>query len=186
MRRFMAAMFSVGALLSTPLASQSWLSLGLAATLGGGWQIEGGDIGLTQHTKFGPFRGVGETLRLGSFVDEGAIIGGARGIVGGLALSARTGMLPIASMGSETNTSTLGADLTLEAAGTLGSNSPFPQGSAWVSLSVLPGLRFGTNDGASYVIVVGPTVFWGRGHADVHTFLGIRFETPLARGGTRS
>jgi hypothetical protein len=185
-RRSMAAMFCAGAILSTPLASQSWLSLGLAATLGGGWQIEGGDIGLTQHTHFGPFRGVGETLRLGSFVDEGQIIGGARGIVGGLAFSARTGMLSIAQMGSETNTSTFGLDFTLEAAGALGSNSPFPQGSAWLSLSALPGLRFGTNDGASYVIVIGPTVFWGRGHTDVHTFLGIRFETPLAKGGTRS
>ncbi|HEX4632695.1 MAG TPA: hypothetical protein VH163_02620 [Gemmatimonadales bacterium] len=186
MRRFMAAMFSVGALLSTPVAAQSWLSLGLAATLGGGWQVEGGDIGLTQHTHFGPFRGVGETLRLGSFVDEGQIIGGARGVVAGLAFSGRTGMLSLATMGSETSTSSLGLDLTLEAAGTLGSNSPFPQGSAWLSVSALPGLRFGTSDGASYVIVIGPTVYWGRGHADVHTFLGIRFETPLARGGTRS
>ena len=179
-------MFSAGALLSTPLAAQSWLSLGLAATLGGGWQFEGGDIGLTQRTRFGPFRGVGETLRLGSFVDEGQIIGGARGFVGGLAVSARTGMLPLAAMGSETSSSTLGLDLTLEAAGTLGSNSPFPQGSAWLSFAVLPGLRFGTADGASYVIVIGPTAFWGRGHANLHTFLGIRFETPLAKGGTRS
>ncbi|HTY05163.1 MAG TPA: hypothetical protein VMC86_01485 [Gemmatimonadales bacterium] len=185
MRRFMAAMFCSGFFLSTPAASQSWLSLGLAATLGGGWQIEGGDIGLTQHTHFGPFRGVGETLRLGSFVDEGAIIGGARGFVGGLAFSARTGMLSLAQMGDESNASTLGVDLTLEAGGTVGSNSPFPQGSAWLGLAALPGLRFGTVDGANYVIVIGPAAFWGRGHANIHTFLGIRFETPLAKGPSR-
>lgn len=179
-------MFCAGLLLSTPVAAQSWLSLGLAATLGGGWQVEGGDIGLTQHTKWGPFRAVAENLRLGSFVDEGQIIGGARGIVAGLALSARTGTATIAQMGSETDASSFGFDLTLEAAGTLGSNSPFPQGSAWVSFSVLPGLRFGTNDGANYSVLIGPTAFWGKGHANVHTFLAIRFETPLARGGTRS
>ena len=185
MRRFMAAMFCSGLCLSTPAAAQSWLNFGLAATLGGGWQFEGGDIGLTQHTKFGPFRAVGETLRLGSFVDEGAIIYGVRGFVGGLAFSARTGMLSIAQMGDETNASTLGFDLTLEAGGTLGSNSPFPEGSAWLGFAALPGLRFGTVDGANYAVVIGPTAFWGRGHVDVHAFLGIRFETPLAKGSGR-
>jgi len=178
-------MFCAGLCLSTPAVAQSWLSFGLAATLGGGWQFEGGDIGLTQHTKFGPFRAVGEALRLGSFVDEGAIIGGARGFVSGLALSARTGTLSIAQMGSETSSSTFGLDLTVEAGGTLGSNSPFPEGSAWLGFAVLPGLRFGTVEGANYSVVVGPTAFWGRGHFDVHTFLGIRFETPLAKGSSR-
>lgn len=183
-------MFLAGAVLSTPLAAQSWLTLGLAATLGGGWQIEGGDIGLVQRVHFGPFRAVGEAMRLGSFVDEGAIIGGARGFVGGLGFTARTGMVSLAQMGDESNVSTLGIDLSFEAGGYLGSSAPtvtdgWRQGGAWLGFSVLPGLRFGTVDGANYALIVGPTALWGRDRVNFRTFLGIRFETPLAKRSSR-
>ena len=172
--------------MSTPLAAQSWISLGLAATLGSGWQIEGGDIGVVQRVHFGPFHAVGETLRLGSFVDEGAIIGGGRGFIGGVTFSARTGVLSLAQMGDESNVSTLGLDLTFEAGGFLGSSAPSPQsgwqqGGSWLGFSVLPGLRFGTADGANYGFIIGPTAFVGGGRTQVRTFLGIRFETPLAK-----
>jgi len=46
-------------------------------------------------------------------------------------------------------------------------------------VSVLPGLRFGDGEGARYSLVVGPTVFLGP-VTNVHTFLGLRFELPLA------
>lgn len=166
--------------LSTPLAAQSAFTLGIAATLGGGWQIEGADVGLVRRVGWGPFRRVSATARLGSFIDEGAIIGGAKGFIGAAVFGLKTAPAMIAELGDETNPTQIGADLTFEAGGWLGSNSPLPQGGSWASLALLPGLRFGGSDGVQYSLMLGPTVFFGRS-TDVHGFLGVRFEAPLAR-----
>ncbi len=166
--------------LSTPLAAQSSLLFGLAATLGGGWQIEGTDLGLVRHVRAGPLRFASLNARLGSFVDEGAIFGGVRGFVAGLAVGGRTALVRIAQLGYEQNPTDLGVDLTLEATGYLASRTPLPQGSSWAAVSILPGLRFGDADGVRYSLVVGPTVFFGQA-TNVHPFLGVRFEVPLAR-----
>ncbi len=166
--------------LSTQLAAQSAWTLGLAGTLGGGWQIEGADVGLVRHVRAGPFRLALVSGRFGSFVDEGAVIGGVRGFVAGLTLGARTGLARLAQLGEETKPSDLGLDLGIEATGYVGSRSPLPQGSPWVAVAVLPGLRFGDAGGVQYSLVVGPTVFFGQA-TDVHALLGVRFEVPLAR-----
>ncbi len=170
----------VAVVLSTPAAAQSAFTLGIAATLGGGWQIEGADFGLVRRIAAGPFRRVSATARFGSFIDEGAIIGGAKGFVGAATFGLKTASLTIAELGDETNPTQIGADLTLEAGGWLGSNSPLPQGGSWASLALLPGLRFGGGDGMQYSLMLGPAVFFGRS-TDVHAFLGLRFEAPLAR-----
>jgi hypothetical protein len=162
------------AALSTPLAAQS-AALGLAATLGNSWQVEALDIGYRRDLHAGLFRSAAIGGRFGSFVDEGAIVGGVRGVIAGLWVSTRTGLMHLADVGNETNPSTFGLDLTIEAAGYTGSNSPLPQGSSWGSVSFLPGLRLG--DGA---LVLGPTVFFGT-ITDVRGFLGLRFDLPLAR-----
>jgi hypothetical protein len=185
-RRSMGTMFALLGCLSTPLAAQSagaggsaW-SLGLAATLGGGWQIEGADVGIVKFVHGGPVQALGLDARIGSFIDEGAIIGGTKGFVAALGVSARSGRLTIAEMGPENNTSILGIDLTLDLMGYLGSNSPLPQGGSWAAVSLLPGLRFGNAGGGQWSLVLGPTAFLGH-PTDVHGFLGIRFESPLAR-----
>src|SRR5207249_652688 len=79
----------------------------------------------------GPLRVASLTARLGSFIDEGAIIGGARGFVFGLTLGGHTGLLPLADLGTETSKSEVGVDLTVEGTGYLGTRSPFPRGSSW-------------------------------------------------------
>ncbi len=184
MRRSMVGMFVTAVALSTPLGAQSkgrgtW-SVGLAATLGNGWQIEGAEVGLARRIGAGPVRALGVAARLGSFINEGAIIGGTQGFVAALALSARSGRVDLAQMGPENNPTTFGLDLTTEVAGYVGANSPLPQRGRWGAVSILPGLRFGNPDGGQWSLVVGPT--WFLGHpTDVHGFLGIRFEAPLAR-----
>ena len=167
--------------LSTPLAAQNraWTG-GLAATLGGGWQVEVTDIGMVRRVRAGPMRFASVVLRLGSFVNEGQILGGARGFVAGLGLGVRTAAARIAEVGQETNPSVLGVELTVEAAGYLASNSPLPQRSRWAGVSVLPGLRFGAG-GVQYSVWFGPTVFFDRHETDIHPFLLFRFEAPLAR-----
>jgi hypothetical protein len=169
------------AALSTPLAAQS-ASLGFAATLGGSWQVEALDIGYMRDVRAGPFRTAAIGGRFGAFIDEGAVVGGAQGIIAALWVSTRTGLLHITDVGNETNPSIFGLDLTVEAAVYSGSNSPLPQGSKWGAISILPGLRLGQGPGVHYAIVLGPTVFIGP-VTDVRPFLGLRFDLPLGRKG---
>jgi hypothetical protein len=174
--------------LSTPLAAQvpetartgPVIGLGFAATLGGGWQIEGGEAGLVRRFGRGPIGALTAGVRIGSFVDEGAIIGGTRGFVSAATLGLRTARTTLAEMGDEHNLTAIGFDVTLEASGYLTSNSPLPQGSRWLAVSVLPGVRIGSSDGAQYGLVVGPTAFFGA-KTEVRGFLAFRIEAPLAR-----
>lgn len=181
MRRSMVTMLAALAGLSTPLAGQGGaLTLGLAGTLGGGWQIEALDVGYARAVHAGPIAALSLTARLGSFIDEGAIIGGARGFVFGTSLAARSPTWEIAELGADTSASRVGVDVTLEATGYAGSHSPLPVGSPWGAVSLLPGLRFGDPNGARFGLLIGPSVFLGN-VTQVRTFLGIRFESPLAR-----
>jgi len=168
---------------STPLAAQgsAW-AFGFAGTLGTGWQVEGGDLGVVQYIHVGPFRSAELGARLGTFIDEGAIVGGSKGFLGGVVASVRTGLLPLADIGNETNPSALGLDLTIEAAGYAGSDSPLAQGSPWAAIGFYPGVSFGGGDSPHYGIVVGPTVFIGP-VTSVYGFLGLRFELPRMHRG---
>ncbi len=182
MRLSMITMSGALLALSTPLGGQSrgaWTA-GLAATVGGGWQIEGADVGYARAVHAGPLHVASLSARLGSFIDEGAILGGARGFVFGLTLGGHTGMLSLATLGTETSKSEVGADLTVEGTGYLGAHTPLPQGSPWGALTVLPGLKFGDPDGVQVGLLLGPTFFFGQVN-EVRAFLGIRFEAPLAR-----
>ncbi len=167
--------------LSTPLAGQgNALTLGLAYTVGGGWQVEGVDVGVARAVRAGPVAALSLTARLGSFIDEGAIIGGARGFVFGASLAARTPTATIAELGADTSAGRIGFDVTVEGTGYVGSRSPLPVGSPWGAVSVLPGLRFGDPNGSRFGLLFGPTIFLGT-VTDVRAFLGVRFEAPLAR-----
>lgn len=179
-------MLATATALSTPLAAQSGggqrgaLALGFAGTLGGGWQVEAADIGYARAVRAGPIRVASLSARLGSFMDQGAIIGGARGFVFGLTLGGHTGLWTLAELGNETSSSEVGLDLTVEATGYLASRSPLAVGSPWGAVTVLPGVRFGDPDGAQFGVLIGPTFFFGD-VGDVRPFLGLRFEAPLAR-----
>ena len=166
--------------LSTPLAGQGALTVGFAGTVGSGWQIEALDVGYARRTHTGPIGAVSLAARLGSFVDEGAIINGARGFVFGTSLAVRTPSATIAELGADTSGSRVGLDFTLEATGYAGSNSPLPVGSPWGAVSALLGVRFGDPDGGRFGVLIGPTVFFGN-VTQTRAFLGLRFETPLAR-----
>lgn len=166
--------------LSTPLAAQRGaLTVGFAGTLGGGWQIEALDVGYARRVHAGPIAAVSLAGRLGSFVDEGAIINGARGFIFGTSLAVRTPTGTLAELGADTSASRVGIDFTLEATGYAGSNSPLPVGSPWGAVSGLVGLRFGDPNGGQFGLLIGPTVFFGS-VTQTRAFLGARFETPLA------
>ena len=188
MRRSMVSMLALLSALSTSLGAQATgavpprgaIGVGFVATLGGGWQIEGGDLGYVRRIGRGPVRAVSAGIRLGSFIDEGAILGGARGLVLAGTVGARTARLPLAELGDQQNVTSIGFDLTLEASGYLTTNSPLPQGSRWAAVTLLPGLRVGAGDGPQYSLLIGPTAFLGT-TTDVRTLLAFRIEAPLAR-----
>jgi hypothetical protein len=174
-------MLTALAALSTPLAGQGGaLTLGLAFTAGGGWQIQALEVGYARAVHAGPIAAVSLSGRLGEFMNQGAIIGGAQGFLFGTTLAARTPMTIVAELGSDSSTSRLGLDLTLEATGYVAANSPLPVGSPWGAVSLLPALRFGDPEGTRGGLLIGPTVFFGT-ITQVRPFLGLRFELPLAR-----
>ena len=181
MRRSMLTMLTALTALSTPLAGQgSALTVGLAFTAGGGWQIQALDVGYGRAVHAGPIAMLSLSGRVGEFIDQGAIVGGARGFLFGTTLAARTPMTVVADLGSDSSTSRLGLDLTVEATGYVGANSPLPVGSPWGAVSLLPALRFGDPEGTRGGLLIGPTVFFGT-ITQVRPFLGLRFELPLAR-----
>ena len=180
MRRSIVTMLAALVGLSTPLAGQNALTAGLAYTVGSGWQVEGFDVGLARAVHAGPIAALSLTARLGSFINEGAIIGGARGFVFGTSFAARTPTSTIAQLGADTSGGEIGLDFTLEATGYVGSNSPLPVGSPWGGVSGLLGLRFGDPKGSRLGLLIGPTVFLGT-VTEWRAFLGVRFEAPLAR-----
>jgi hypothetical protein len=176
-------MLVVTAALSTSAVAQqrgaAWM-IGLSATLGSGWQMENADIGFTRPIAFGPLRHASISARLGAFQDEGGFLFGARGFVGGVALGTQTRPYQIFQVGSEDNPVGIGLDVTLEGAGYLASDSPFPQGDAWVSFAVLPGVRSIQTDSFGASIMVGPAVFIGQ-ETTVRTFLAFHLEVPVGR-----
>ncbi|MGH7701412.1 MAG: hypothetical protein ACREMJ_12945 [Gemmatimonadales bacterium] len=180
MRRSIVPMSLALAALSTPLAAQSSLAVGLAATVGDGWQLEGVDVALVRGVALGPLRRASLGVRVASFVDQRAFFSGSRGVVGGVAVAARTATARIAELGHDPDVTQVGFDVTFEAAGYLAANSPLPQGSAWLGAALLPGIRVGDPAGGQFVVLLGPTVFFGR-DAGVRALLGVRAEFPLAR-----
>lgn len=165
--------------LSTPLAAQETqgpiLTLGLAYTVGSGWQIQGFDVGYGRGMRTGPIAVLSLSARVGEFIDERAIIGGSRGFLFGATVAARSRALTVAEFGSDTAPSRVGLDVTVETTGYAGAHSPLGIGSPWAAVSVLPGLRVG-----NFGLVFGPTAFFGSATL-VRPFLGARFDVPLAR-----
>lgn len=184
MRRFMASMLVVTVALSTSLAAQkrnaAWM-IGIAATVGSGWQFEGADIGVVRPVSLGPVRYWSITGRFGSFQDEGAFVFGSRGFVAGVALAMHSGVVPIFEVGTEQNPTRVAVDLTIETSGYIANNSPFPQGNHWLGVAILPGIRTVTTDAFGASLMIGPVAFIGH-ETDIRTFLGIRFEIPLGPG----
>jgi hypothetical protein len=176
----MVAMLVTGSILSTPLAGQASFALGAAATLGGSWQIEGADVGWVREINTGPLRYASIGGRMGVFVDQNALTGGTRGLVGGLVLQTRTGLWNLADVGNESNPSILGLDVTFEGVAYGAFNTPLEtMGSAWGAFSVLPGLRIGAGQQLRYGAVFGPTVFLGRRQRFVR-FSPSALKSPLA------
>ena len=186
MRLITSMVVAVG-VLATPLEAQSEgaprnaIGFGFAATLGSGWQIEGGEVSYVHRHRSGVIGAFSAGVRIGTFIDEGAILGGSRGLVFAPTLAARSATASLAQLGDDENATSIAFDVTLEATGYLASSSPLSVGSHWGAVALLPGLRAGSADGVRYGLVIGPTAFFGGGSSTVRGLVGFRVEAPLAR-----
>jgi hypothetical protein len=151
------------------------IGFGFFATLGSYWQIEAVEVGYVRTMSRG-LAAFSLTSRIGTFIDETAVMGGSRGMVFATTLATRTRMRRIAQLGEDERGTAIGLDVTLEASGYLASGSPFSQGSRWGAIALLPGLRIG-----KAAIVIGPTAFFAGGKTSVHGLLAFRGEATLAR-----
>lgn len=156
------------------------IGFGLVATLGANWQIESAEIGYVHRPTRG-FAAVGIAARLGTFMNESAMIGGNRGFVFATTLSFRTQMKSIAQFGTDENGTGLGFDLTFELSGYLAAGSPMSLGSHWLGVSMLPAFSVGSGSAPHFALVVGPTAFFTGGKPVMRGLLAIRGEAPLAR-----
>ncbi len=180
-RRVLAPLFVTLAVWCAPLDAQSALAIGYAGTLGDNWQIEALEVGLVVPTGLGPVRSAVATARIGWFGDQGAIIGGTRGFIGGGALAVRSGRLKLFEVGQDASPTVVALDLTLEVAGYLASRAPAPWSPHAMSLAVLPGIRVGPSGGSQFSVLAGPA--WFGDHVwHGHAFVAARFEVPLAQG----
>jgi len=192
-RRIMGLMLVAVVAAGTTLAAQETSTLqkpnkfrphaigfGVVATLGTNWTMEMGEVGYVHRPKHG-LAALGIAARGGTFIDEGAMLGGTRGVVFGATLSARTRMKSIATLGDEDPGTGIGFDLTLEVSGYTAANTPMPQGSQWLGVSLLPALSVGTGDSPHFAIVLGPTAFFSAGKPIMRGMLALRGEAPLAR-----
>jgi hypothetical protein len=185
-------LIALGAL-STTLAAQSnnrpaqsvkgphAIGFGFVATLGDNWQMQAVEVGYVRRLERG-LAAVSFAGRVGTFINESTMLGGAKGVVFGETLSGRTRMKSIAQFGHGERGTGLGFDLTFEVTGYAASGSPMSQGSRWAAISVLPAISVGsTGDAPHFAIVIGPTAFVGSGKPSVRGMLALRAEAPLAR-----
>lgn len=161
----------------TKVPSRHAIGFGYFATLGAYWQIEAVEVGYVRKISHG-LAAISLTGRVGTFMNETAVVGGSRGMVFATTLATRTRMKRIAQLGEDERGTAIGLDLTLEASGYLAAVSQFWQGSRWGAIALLPGLRFG-----NAAIVIGPTAFFAGGKPALRALLAFRGEATLARRG---
>src|SRR5258705_11155328 len=75
------------------------IGVGFVATLGANWQMEAAEVGYVRRPSHG-LAAIGLAGRLGTFVDESAMLGANKGVVFGATLSARTQMKRLAQLGA--------------------------------------------------------------------------------------
>lgn len=165
----------------TPIvnAKSGWIG-GVTTYTRGDYQPSGVDIGLGVRTRGLPMSAVTIGVRLGSFVQNQAVlIGRTQGFFVGAAGSLRRPLGTVVEFGDEDNPTCLKVEFMLEGAATLNVNNPMPQGRTALIVAPLIVFRFGARGvlDQALSLVAGPAYFAG----DVnqwHTQVSFRFQNP--------
>ena len=165
----------------TPLvnAKSAWLG-GVTTFTRGDYQPSAVDARLGIRTRALVVRAVSVGLRVGSFVQNQAVlIGRTQGVfvaaVGGLHVP----LVNVAAVGNENDLSYLKVEFLLEGAAALNLNTPMPQGRTSAIVAPLLVITFGGRGvlDQGFSIVAGPAYFMGSA-SEWHTQVSLRFQNP--------
>lgn len=152
---------------------------GVTGFTGGTWQPSGIELGLLWPLGRGGASTVSLTGRLGSFVQDQAVIyGSTQGFFTALLVGARTTLATIADVGSAENPSAVRFVGGVEAGGEVNFNSPLPQGSTMAIGAALAGISFGSGGGGieqGFALLFGPAVFVGKA-TTTHVQVSLRYQ----------
>lgn len=156
-------------------------TLGVAGYTGGTWQPSGLDAGLVWKVGERPGRTVALTMRVGSFVqDQAVLIGRTRGFFSALLGQYRMPLAQMLELGtSESATGSVRLVALLESGVSLNFNSPLPQGNYHGIGAALLGMTAGGSDviDDSFGIFLGATGLFGGGEATVHFTAMLRYQS---------
>jgi hypothetical protein len=142
------------------------------------------DLGLVRAAGR-PGAAVGLLLRLGSFVqDQAVLVGGTQGFFAALFGVYRRPLADLAEVGTVRNPSYVRLVAVAELGGSLNFNSPLPQGGAHGEAALLLGLSLGgpgrIDD--SFALLVGPAWFAGD-RTTTHAQVSLRYQSSLGSRG---
>jgi hypothetical protein len=154
--------------------------IGVSGFTGGDWQPSGIDLGLIRGLGRGQGQSVSLAVRLGSFVQDDAVLyGRTTGFFLGAILGLRAPIATIADVGTGPNPSAIRFVGVLEAGGWKNFNSPLPQGGVMGSVAPLVGISFSSGAGRidrGFAILVGPAWFIGKVNSG-HVQLSLRYQS---------
>ena len=165
---------------SVPVNARSAWVFGVTTFTRGDYQPSGVDATLAFRTQGMPFKAVAIGLRLGSFMQNQAVlIGRTKGYYAAVVANVRRPLVTLATVGSEDYPTYLKLELILEGVASFAANSPMPQGAVSGILAPLLAVSFGNrgvlDQGLS--LVFGPAWFVGE-KAEWHLQVGLRFQMP--------
>jgi len=165
---------------SVPMNARRAYVFGVTTFTGGAYQPSGVDATLAFRTDGLPFKAAGIGLRLGSYIQNQAVlIGRSQGYFAAAVANLRRPLVTLATVGSEDYPTYLKLELILEGVASFATNSPMPQGNVSGILAPLLAISFGNrgilDQGLS--LVLGPAWFVGK-TADWHPQLSFRFQMP--------
>jgi hypothetical protein len=154
----------------------------------GGWVPSALELGILFRTRGVPFSTVGLGLRLGSFIQNNAVLfGRTNGFFVGVLGSAR---LPLASLwmvGSERNPTFVRFEAVLDASASWNIDNPMGQGSTSLLAAPLVGFSIGGRGpmDQTFFLLAGPAWFGPRNSA-WHTQVSLRFSAPIGGRSART
>lgn len=161
---------------------------GVTTFAGGAWQPSGVEGQLLFRTDGMPFTSVGVGLRLGSFIQNQAVlIGGTQGFFGALVANVRVPLAQLWMVGSDRNPTYVRIEAVPEAVASLNAHSPMAQGSAALIGSMLLGITIGGRGpmDQSFLLLAGPAWFGPRG-SEWHAQVSMRFTAPVGGRSSRT
>ena len=166
---------------TTPSTATRGYQFGVTTFAGGTWQPSGVEGELLFRTHGVPFTNVGVGLRVGSFIQNQAVlIGGSQGFFAAAVANVRMPLATLWMVGSERNPTFVRLEAQPELVASLNAHSPMGQGSMALIGSFLLGFTVGGRGpmDQTFLLLAGPAWF-GPKASEWHAQVSMRFSAPI-------